>query len=285
MKSPTPGLALAATLLLVAPHAGAQTAAPNPPADRWTFSVTPYLWLPGISTKLNYGPPGAGSPTPNVGVDADALLRALEFGLMVNGEARRGRWLVATDLIYLDLGRESSSVRSVDFNPGSGPVNVSTASLATGGSTTLRGTIWSMLGGYAALTDPRATLDVVAGFRYLRLDATSDWQLSATVTGPAGSGTFPASGSIERSNDLWTAIVGVKGRAAFDGTPWFVHYYGDVGAGSSATTWQLAGGVGYAFKWGEVFADYRRLHYGAGGSRLVDTLDAGGFSLGARIPF
>jgi hypothetical protein len=285
MKSPTPGLALAAILSLVAPLAGAQTAAPTPPADLWTFSVMPYLWLPGISTKLNYGPPGSGSPTPNVGVDADALLGALEFGLMVNGEARRGRWLVATDLIYLDLGRESSSVRSVDFNPGSGPVNVSTASLATGGSTTLRGTIWSMVGGYAALTDPRATLDVVAGFRYLRLDATSDWQLSATVTGPAGSGTFPASGSIERSNNLWTAIVGVKGRAAFDGTPWFVRYYADVGAGSSATTWQLAGGVGYAFKWGEVVADYRRLHYGTGASRLIDTLDAGGFSLGARIPF
>ena len=59
-----------------------------------------------------------------------------------------------------------------------------------------------MVGGYAALTDPRATLDVVAGFRYLRLDATSDWQLSATVTGPAGSGTFPASGSIERLSFL-----------------------------------------------------------------------------------
>ena len=241
--------------------------------------------MPGISTKLGCGPPGAGSPTPNVGVDADALLRALGFGLMVDGEARRGRWLVATDLICLDLGREGSSVRSVDFNPGSGPVNVSTASLATGGSTTLRGTIWPMVGGYAALTDSRATLDVVAGFRHLRLDATSDWQLSATVAGPAGSGTFPASGGIERSNDLWTAIVGVKGRAALDGTPWFVHYYGDVGAGSSATTWQLAGGVGYAFDWGEVVAGYRRLHYGAGGSRRVDTLDAGGFSLGVRIPF
>jgi hypothetical protein len=160
MKSTIPGLALAATLSLVAPHAGAQTAAPNPPADRWTFSVTPYLWLPGIDAKLNYGPPAAGSPTPNVGVDADALLRALDFGLMFNGEARRGRWLVATD-----------------FN------------------------------------------------------------------------------------------------------------YGDVGGGSSATTWQLAGGVGYAFRWGEIVADYRRLHYSAGGSRLIDTLDAGGLSLGARIPF
>ena len=53
-------------------------------------------------------------------VDASSILDNLAFAFMINGEARKGRWFVATDVIYLDLSSADSTVRSVDLNPGPG---------------------------------------------------------------------------------------------------------------------------------------------------------------------
>ena len=146
----------------------------------------PYLWLPNVDGKLNYGPPAVGGGTANVNVDANTLLSDLDFAFMINGEARRGRWLVATDFIYLDLSNADSAVRSVDLNPGTGRINVSTSNTST--SSDLKGWVWTLVGGYAAVEGQAASLDVIGGFRYLGLRASSDWQLTATVTGTGPNG-------------------------------------------------------------------------------------------------
>jgi len=176
-------VALAGLTLLAPLRALAQA-----PADNWTFSIMPYLWLPSVDGKLRFGPPPVNGGTVNVSVDASSLLDNLDFAFMINGEARKGRWLIATDYIYLDFGKASSAVRSVDFNPGPGRINVSTAGLDTGTQTDLEGWVWSAVGGYAAIQEPRASLDVLGGFRYLNLDAKASWQLSATVTGTGPGG-------------------------------------------------------------------------------------------------
>src|SRR5580765_189360 len=93
------------------------------PAEKWTYSVMPYLWLPSIEGTLRYGAP-AGGASPTVSMDLDTILGDLQMTFMISGEARKGRWLIATDVLYLDLSSDSSRVKSVDFNPGSGPVNV-----------------------------------------------------------------------------------------------------------------------------------------------------------------
>jgi len=267
--------------LLFAPfHANAQAA-----ADKWTFSVMPYLWLPSMEGTLRYGPPPASGASPNVSIDADALLGALDMAFMLQAEARKGRWLFATDVIYLDLSSDSSSVRSIDFNPGSGPVNIANTALDTGTQTNLKGTVWTLVGGYAAVQDPRATLDVIGGFRYLDLKATTNWQLSATVTGPGGAQTFATTGSVTKSGELWDAIVGVKGRVKLGEGNWFMPYYLDVGAGDSTLTWQGVLGAGYAFKWGEVLLAYRYLSYEQGGNKLIEDLSFGGLGLGVNFRF
>jgi hypothetical protein len=74
-----------------------------------------------------------------VSVDASSILDNLAFAFMINGEARKGRWLLATDLIYLDLSSGDSAVRSVDLNPGPGRINVSTSQLNAGTSSDLKG--------------------------------------------------------------------------------------------------------------------------------------------------
>jgi len=282
-----------ARTLLVAALAGLALLAPlgaaaQPDAPPWKFSLMPYLWLPGVDGKLNYGPPQAGGGSANVSVDADTLLGDLNFAFMIAGEARKGRWFVATDLIYLDITGEDSSVRSVDLNPGSGRVNVSTSQLDAGANTDLKGWVWTTVGGYAAVQDPRWNLDVIGGFRLLDIKATTDWNLTATVTGTGPGGataTFPRSGSTEKSDSIWAAIVGAKGRVKLGDGDWFANYYADVGGGSDTFTWQGAAGIGYAFRWGEIIFDYRYLYYSQSGDKLIDNISFGGFALGANFRF
>jgi hypothetical protein len=51
---------------------------------------------------------------------------------------------------------------------------------------------------------------------------------------------------------LWDAIVGVKGTYTFGAErQWFVPYYFDIGTGQSSLTYQIAGGIGYKYKWGD----------------------------------
>ena len=259
-----------------------QTAAANP---GWQYSITPYLWLPTMEGNLRYGPPAAGGATPNVSVDADALLGALDFALMFTADARKGPWSVVTDLIYLDLSSDKSGVRSIDFNPGSGPVNITHTGLDFGTTTKVKGTVWSLAGGYALVQDSRHQLDVIGGFRYFDLEATTQWRLSAVVTGPVGSSNFTTTGSITQGEQLWDAIVGVRGRSGIGSGGWFIPYHLDVGGGDSKLTWQAAAGVGYTYKWGDVRLVYRHLSYEQSGNKLVQDLSFSGPTLGARFQF
>ena len=271
--------ALAGSALLAPLHALAQA-----PADKWTFSVMPYLWLPSVDGKLRFGPPPVNGGTANVSVDADTLLDNLDFAFMINGEARKGRWLISTDYIYLDFSKADSAVRSVDFNPGPGPINISTGAANGSAQSSLRGDLWTLVGGYAAV-EGKASLDVIGGFRYLGITAKTDWQLNAAVTLPNSTLTFARSGNAEKSEDIWTAIVGAKGRAKLGESPWFVNYYADVGGGSSTFTWQGVAGIGYAFRWGDILFDYRYLYYSQSGDQLIDNVSFGGFALGANFRF
>jgi hypothetical protein len=49
------------------------------------------VWLPSVDGSLRYGPPSAGGATPNVSVDADTWLDAIDFAFMLSAEARKGR--------------------------------------------------------------------------------------------------------------------------------------------------------------------------------------------------
>ena len=115
-------------------------------------------------------------------------------------------------------------------------------------TSSLTGVAWTFGGGYTVLQDPQHRLDVL-GVRYFGLKASSDWQLSAVLSGPNGQ-VFAQSGSISQREDLWDVIVGVRGRLKLGGGSWFVPYYLDAGTGSSALTARGLVGIGYAFKWG-----------------------------------
>jgi hypothetical protein len=129
------------------------------------------------------------------------------------------------------------------------------------------------------------TLDVLGGFRYLGIEARTDWQLTGTVTGPGGGQTFPASGSISKRADLWDAIIGVRGRVRLGESQWFVPYHLDLGTGSSSITWQGLLGISYAFGWGDATLGYRHLYYDQSGDKLVQNFRFSGPTLGASFRF
>jgi hypothetical protein len=272
-----PGIALlaliAATIFTVS--AQAQSVAP---ADTWKFSITPYLWMPNINGTLNYSSPtGGGSPSVEVG--SDKILEALEAALMISGEVRKDRWLVFTDFIYLDFSSEGSSVKSINFG---GSAVSSSANVST--SSSLRGTVWTLGAGYAALPGRPVTLDVFGGLRYAGLEPSTDWQLAVAVTGPGSGQTFPRTGSISQRTDLWNGIIGVKGLVWLGNSNWSIPYYLDIGTGSGLT-WQGMLGIAYSFSWIDVTLVYRHLYFDQGSDKLIQDMSFSGPALGVTFRF
>ena len=262
---------IAFALLLVAATAHAQ---------EWTYSVTPYVWLPSINGKLKYEiPPGAGG-APEVDTGPNNYLENLSMVLMLAGEARKGDWAIISDFIYLKFDKQKSNVNSIDF--GGSRVNTS-ADVAT--RSALKGYVWTIAGSRTVMKSPRASLDLVGGLRYFHIEASSDWQLAATVSGPGGGQTFPSAGSVSRKSDLYDGIIGVRGRVRWGETPWYSPYYLDVGGGSSNLTWQGIVGVGYGFKWGDLLLAYRTLYYDQGDDKLLQNFRFSGPTLGATFRF
>jgi hypothetical protein len=265
------------TASIFASPAQAQSVAP---ADEWKFSITPYLWLPNINGELKYNIPQGGGGSPEVETGPNEYLQNLQGLMLLSADVRRGRWSVFTDLIYLSFADEESKVKAIDFG---GSLVSSSVNLAT--STTFRGMTWTLATGYAIQTGMSATLDVFGGVRYFGLKATTDWQLTLDVSGPGGGQTFPRSGGISEREDLWDAIIGIRGRVPLGSSDWSIPYYFDIGAGSSSPTCQVMLGIAYSFKWGETTLAYRDLYYDQGNDKLLQNFRFSGPALGATIRF
>ena len=257
--------------------------AAQPPSDQWQFGITPYFWAPRVDGTLKYGvPPGAGG-SPDVAIDPDDYLENLDFVFMIAGEARKGRWSVFTDVIYLDFSDDDSKVKSIDFIDG-GPDLVN-ASLDAGTETSFKALAWTLAGGYSMLQGDLGRLELLAGFRYFGVDASTDWRLTTTITGPGGSHSFPRSGSASKREDLWDGIIGLRGRLNLGGSKFYIPYYIDVGAGSSELTWEGMAGLAYGFKWVDIIVAYRYLYYDMDDDGLVQDMSFGGPEIGLKIKF
>jgi hypothetical protein len=178
------------------------------------------------------------------------------------------------------LGDSGSTTKARNLGPG--PLQI----VNIDSESSLKTVIWSMVGGYSAVAGPAATVDLIAGFRYLWLEGSSDWNLIAGLTGPNGNTVFlPRSGSVSKSQSVTTGIVGAKGRVKLGESNWFVPFYVDVGGGNSVTTWQAAAGIGYAYPWGDVRLDYRYMSFDQNGDKLIKDLNMGGVALGVNFVF
>ena len=217
---------------------------------KWHFALTPYLFLPKFYGTLTYQNPAGAGGSMSATADPNSYLQSLDFAAMFAAEARKGDALIFTDYIYLHLGGHDAAVQTVT-GPGGNvqiPINL-------GGSWSVVANVWTLAGGFSVRHQPEGYLDLFAGTRLLNLSSSIGWSFSGPV------GTLASSGSASQTDNIWDAIVGLKGQVRLGESNWFMPYYVDIGGASSNWTWQAALGVGYHLKWGDAVFLVRSLSY------------------------
>jgi len=242
-------------------------------AGDWQFSLTPYLWLPNIEGNgTTDRPPDSGQPAFEVGpVD---YLDNLDFVLMLAGEARRENWSLRADVIYLDFSNQRSAVKTI-----SGPGGEVEIPLNAGTTSSFTGLESQLTLGYWVVDQPKRSVEIFGGLRYLDVDFDLDWEFDAPLD------LLPQSGHIEQRANPLDAIVGANARFGLGDGKWFVPLHADIGTGESSLTWQLSAGVGYSFTWGDLLLVYRHLEYQQEDGDLLEGLALSGPAFGASFRF
>lgn len=225
--------------------------------DEWQYAGGIYLWGADVKGKTHRGS--------EVEVEFSDLLDNLEMGFMGVFKARKNKWSVLADVIYLDLEADNTTELSIPIGPKVIPVTTQT-------SLDMKGWVLQFAGGYNLYSEGKSRLDVVGGVRYLDLDM--DLFLGLQSIGPGQSRT------ISESLTAWNGIVGLEGQVAL-GEKWYLPYYLDIGTGESDITWQATAGVGYrvAEIWDLVLL-YQHLEWDLDSTRVLDDLSFSGPTLG-----
>ena len=183
----------------------------------WQFSVSPYFWMSSLKGDM-----GIVEQVEPVGVDMTFfdILDAMKFSLMGGFEARNGRFVGTTDMVYLKMGASDNiDIREAHFLD---VELVSTTLIATGTA------------GYRAVSRDALAFDMFGGARYYRMKTELD------LAGPQNS----FSGS--KTEDWVDPIAGARLQAPI-GADWSVRVYADIGGFGigSHLSWQLRGDVQY----------------------------------------
>jgi hypothetical protein len=240
-------------------------------SDSWKWQGSIYAYLPDISGRTTFpDASGGGGST----LDAETILDNLKMTFMGSLEASNGRWGMYTDAVYMDIGNARSGYR--DFTLGGSALP---AGVDANVSYDLKGWAWTLAGTWRVGSDPASKMDVIAGARLFDLRQTFGYE----VTGSVGSiPTAGRAGTSEAKLSNWDAIVGVKGRVALgEGRKWFVPYYADIGTGESDLTFQVMGGLGYSFGWGDIVGVWRYLDYDMKSGKKVESMTFNGPAIAA----
>jgi len=214
--------------------------------DRWTVELTPYLWAAGLDGTT--AADGTGSE-----IDTDYKffsLDNLDLALGTAVEARKGRWGVLGDAMYVEFSD------GFDRAPGS-EVEVS-------------GGVFDMVGSMAASNG--RPLDLLFGLRYVALKATVDIEPVPRAT----------------ARESWLdPLVGLRYTHVFN-ERWSVALRGDIGGFGVAS--DLATNVSAMFGWHindklTLRGGYRMLQMDFDGDDLVLDATLQGYVFGASWAF
>ena len=259
---------LFAAAALVPATATAQTAPASLESDKWQFTAALYGYFPVIKGTVKY-PGDLGNS--DIDVPFHDLLDHLKMGFMGAFEVRKDRWGMFTDALYLNVGGSNSQTNNFMTGAGAVPVTANT-------SFSFKAWVVTAAGEYRVASDPKWTVDLLAGARMLYLNPSLDYTIASSGGG--------ISGNKHLSKTFWDGIVGIKGRYALGDAPgWFVPFYLDVGTGDTAMTWQGITGIGYSFRWGDVVATYRYLDWNGKSGKSLQDLNLGGPMVGVQLHF
>ncbi len=217
--------------------------------DTWEHSASAYLWGAGVNGKQQNGT--------DIDTNFGDIIRELDFALMGSYEARKNKWSFVGDLIYMDIGADEGATLP------NGTVKVDLQ---------LKGLVITMLGGYNVSHSKKNTTDFVFGARYFDLDVGLDLTGNNNAIGASGSET------------VFDAVIGVRGQLALNEN-WFMPYHLDVGTGQSDSTYQIIGGIGYKYKWGDLKLVYRHMEWNMDSDSSIADINFSGPVLGAAFHF
>lgn len=204
-------------------------------SDNWTFSTGIYLWAPSVKGETAYGG--------DIDVDINEIVDNLDIAFMGLLTARKGKFSLLVDVIYMDLEDTSN------YNLTSGPLGLVRLSIT---NMELQAWVVTPAAAYTVVDTDRLQLDLLAGARYLYIDT----DVELVEQGPLETRTFSPSGS----NHVWDGIVGARGSVKIN-EKWHLPFHFDVGTGDTDMTWQAFGGVAYKFSNVDLVAGYRHLEW------------------------
>ena len=229
-------------------------------SKNWQFDAQIYIWASDFSGELNNGA--------TFDVPFDTLVDNLKMGFYGSFEARKDKWLIFTDVVYLNVETDAAPTPPPSLIPDFTARNIK-----------MKGGAINLVGGYNLLVKGKSRLDLIAGTRYLNLG--SDFGLYVTFLGETSTKFIP----IDMGTAL-DAIIGVKGKYAFDDR-WSIPYHLDMGAGDSNFTWQAITGISYqAANWVDVALTYRHMEWDLTSTDgILKNVNMSGPSIGATFHF
>jgi hypothetical protein len=264
----------------------ASTPAAPGSAPGWIFSVTPYAWLPTVSSTYSYTGPRGATVTNSISAGFGDYLSELNFALMGGAEARYDRFTIMTDLIYGNASITTGNSHFSNVNLGLSSIDIP-RQLQLNTGTRAATTIWSVAGGYTLLQGDWGNLDAVAGIRTLFMSATSNYTLAADILAPDRTIALSHSGSLNLGVTKVEGIGGITGRINIPNSSFYLPFYLDAGGGSVPFTWQVYAGVAYkAATWVDVSLGYRYLGFSGGSKTMgIEKLNLGGVLLAGTFHF
>ncbi len=221
--------------------------------DNWTFAGAAYLWAAGVE-----GTDAAGD---EIDVSFSEVLEDLDGGIMGLLAARKGRWTLLADVIYLRIHQETNSTAKIIGVPLKLDVDVE-----------LEAFVSTFGAAYRLKEGDALNLDILAGARYLHLDVDLDADVGGSKV------------KYSDSEDVLDGIIGFQAAVPFR-ERWYCSLYADVGAGDSKLTWQVWPVVGYRFERVDLVAGYRHLEWETDNGDTIDDVNFSGPMLGFKTQF
>jgi hypothetical protein len=251
---------------------GAQAAlAAEQGTERWVFEAYATLFVPTSISGMNEFPPEESSPPDSTDIGASNSLVTLNGAFIGGFTARRDRWGVYTNVIYVDLHGTQTGSNVIEI--AGQPTTAATTATARLG---MRDSYVFLAGLYRVVANPNSPVDLLVGARFFDQHRALDWQFSGNV------GSIPTSelsGNRSVSQSGVDAVLGLTGRFGPTGHGWFAPYYVDFGTGKSSLTFQANAGFGYGWSCCEAALGWRYMHFGNPASSNIESVNLNGPAL------
>jgi hypothetical protein len=185
--------------------------------DNWHLAISPYLWFAGV-----HGTIGARDRSASFHASAGDVISKLNIGLMGAVEARKKRFVVPIDFMWIKLSDDTAIPE--EAYPGVSSIKAK-----------MTQTIFTPKVGYRVVDSPKLQADALVGLRYWHLGENLSFQPSGLLDDDSQAANFV------------DVVAGAKISMALSPKA-SVTILGDAGGGQANLDYQVAAYLGYRIK-------------------------------------